>query len=123
MLVDAGSCGRAEATWCTGGAGACVWRDQHVVHQLLLAVGGGRGLGTRGCAVLFSVFVEVEGLANCSCVVVIGGLRVHTVLRPSRTDAQVVWCEDEAVVGCCGTRRCGLNLQIQMVALWIVTSA
>ena len=92
------------------------------MHQLLFAVGGSGGLGARGRTVLFPVFVEVEGLADCGCVVVIGGLGVHAVPRAAGTATEVVGCEDEAVVGGGWTGGCSLNLQIQMMALRVVAA-
>lgn len=123
VLVDAGGCGRAKATGSSGGAGPSVGRDQHVVHQLLFAVRSRGGLRARGRSVLLPVLVEVKRLADRGCVMVIGCLRVHAVLRPSRTNPEMVGRKHEAIVaGGCRTRGSGLNLQIQMMALRVVAS-
>lgn len=47
---------------------------------------------------LFPVLVEVEGLANSSCVMVLGRLRVSAVLGAGRTDWKRVRREHQSAV-------------------------
>ena len=99
-------------TWC------CIRRwYYHIMHQLLLTTVF--RLITLSCAMLFTILIEIKWLSKSCRMHVISSLWIHnSLLGTILTNHQVVRCKYNCIASRWTGTSC-LNLQIQMMVLWI----